>query len=149
MAARLLPAVINSASTAEDNLAAGYCRKLKRYSALPTALYICSTEPHEQKLLGGTREFASTCIGTPYYMSPEIFKNHPYNDKSDVWALGCLLYELLTLKHAFDAQRYMYPYISRTQQQRLMQRKKFAHKTRQKKKMPARTTLHVGGQAQA
>ncbi|CAN0033341.1 unnamed protein product, partial [Ectocarpus sp. 4 AP-2014] len=37
-------------------------------------------------------------------MSPEIFKNHPYNDKSDVWALGCLLYELLTLKHAFDAQ---------------------------------------------
>ncbi|CAM9346998.1 unnamed protein product, partial [Laminaria digitata] len=56
------------------------------------------------KLLGGTREFASTCIGTPYYMSPEIFKNHPYNDKSDVWALGCLLYELLTLKHAFDAQ---------------------------------------------
>ncbi|CAN0067193.1 unnamed protein product, partial [Ectocarpus sp. 12 AP-2014] len=56
------------------------------------------------KLLGGTRDFASTCIGTPYYMSPEIFKNHPYNDKSDVWALGCLLYELLTLKHAFDAQ---------------------------------------------
>ncbi|CAM9538449.1 unnamed protein product [Scytosiphon promiscuus] len=55
-------------------------------------------------LLGGTRDFASTCIGTPYYMSPEIFKNHPYNDKSDVWALGCLLYELLTLKHAFDAQ---------------------------------------------
>ncbi|CAM9640609.1 unnamed protein product [Pylaiella littoralis] len=56
------------------------------------------------KLLGGTRDFAVTCIGTPYYMSPEIFKNHPYNDKSDVWALGCLLYELLTLKHAFDAQ---------------------------------------------
>ncbi|CAN0307168.1 unnamed protein product, partial [Ectocarpus fasciculatus] len=56
------------------------------------------------QLLGGTRDFASTCIGTPYYMSPEIFKNHPYNDKSDVWALGCLLYELLTLKHAFDAQ---------------------------------------------
>lgn len=57
------------------------------------------------QLLAGTRDFASTCIGTPYYMSPEIFKNHPYNDKSDVWALGCLLYELLTLKHAFDAQR--------------------------------------------
>lgn len=61
----------------------------------------------KKQLLGGTREFASTCIGTPYYMSPEIFKNHPYNDKSDVWALGCLLYELLTLKHAFDAQRYL------------------------------------------
>ncbi|CAM9781870.1 unnamed protein product [Choristocarpus tenellus] len=57
------------------------------------------------KVMEGTRDFASTCIGTPYYMSPEIFKNHPYNHKSDVWAMGCMLYELLTLKHAFDAER--------------------------------------------
>ena len=44
-----------------------------------------------------------TCIGTPYYMSPEIFKNKPYNHKSDIWALGCVLYEMTTLNHAFDA----------------------------------------------
>ncbi len=37
-------------------------------------------------------------------MSPEIFQNKPYNHKSDVWALGCILYELVTLKHAFDAK---------------------------------------------
>ena len=44
-------------------------------------------------------------VGTPYYMSPELFKNKPYNHKSDVWALGCVLYELSTIgKHAFDAQ---------------------------------------------
>lgn len=36
-------------------------------------------------------------------MSPEIFKNKPYSYKSDVWALGCVLYELTTLNHAFDA----------------------------------------------
>jgi len=35
-------------------------------------------------------------------MSPEIFKNKPYNHKSDIWALGCVLYEMVTLKHAFD-----------------------------------------------
>jgi hypothetical protein len=55
------------------------------------------------KVLEGTMDFAQTCIGTPYYMSPEIFKNKPYNHKSDVWALGCVLYEMVTLKHAFDA----------------------------------------------
>lgn len=48
-------------------------------------------------------DFAQTCIGTPYYMSPEIFKNKPYNYKSDIWALGCVLYEMTTLNHAFDA----------------------------------------------
>jgi hypothetical protein len=36
-------------------------------------------------------------------MSPEIFKNKPYSYKSDVWALGCVLYEMTTLSHAFDS----------------------------------------------
>jgi NIMA (never in mitosis gene a)-related kinase len=42
-------------------------------------------------------------VGTPYYMSPEICESKPYSCKSDVWALGCVLYELCTLKHAFEA----------------------------------------------
>jgi NIMA (never in mitosis gene a)-related kinase len=46
---------------------------------------------------------ARTAIGTPYYFSPEICQNAPYNNKSDIWALGCVLYEFMTLKHAFDA----------------------------------------------
>ena len=57
------------------------------------------------KELNDSRDFASTCIGTPYYMSPELFNNRPYNYKSDIWALGCILYELATLKHAFEAPR--------------------------------------------
>ena len=55
------------------------------------------------KVLDSTKDFANTCIGTPYYMSPELFKNKPYGYKSDVWALGCVLYEMCNLRHAFDA----------------------------------------------
>ncbi|XP_045385971.1 serine/threonine-protein kinase Nek4 isoform X8 [Lemur catta] len=49
-------------------------------------------------------DMASTLIGTPYYMSPELFSNKPYNYKSDVWALGCCVYEMATLRHAFNAK---------------------------------------------
>jgi NIMA (never in mitosis gene a)-related kinase len=48
--------------------------------------------------------FAKTVIGTPYYLSPELCDEQPYNDKSDVWALGCILYELSTYKHPFNAK---------------------------------------------
>ena len=47
---------------------------------------------------------ARTFIGTPYYISPELCKDLPYDNKSDVWALGCVLYEMVMLKHPFDAE---------------------------------------------
>ncbi|XP_059385076.1 serine/threonine-protein kinase Nek4-like isoform X1 [Carassius carassius] len=56
------------------------------------------------RVLENQNDMASTLIGTPYYMSPELFSNKPYNYKSDVWALGCCVYELATLKHAFNAK---------------------------------------------
>eukprot|EP01065_Artemidia_motanka_P012911 TRINITY_DN1710_c6_g1_i1.p1 TRINITY_DN1710_c6_g1~~TRINITY_DN1710_c6_g1_i1.p1 ORF type:complete len:888 (+),score=168.68 TRINITY_DN1710_c6_g1_i1:349-2664(+) len=55
------------------------------------------------KVLAHTMQCARTAVGTPYYMSPEICQERPYNNRSDVWALGCVLYELATLKHAFEA----------------------------------------------
>ncbi|KAH3762854.1 serine/threonine-protein kinase Nek4 [Pelomyxa schiedti] len=51
-------------------------------------------------------EFAKTVIGTPYYMSPEIIKSKPYGYKSDVWAAGCVLFEMMTLRHAFEGKDY-------------------------------------------
>lgn len=53
-------------------------------------------------VLRNTCELRRTVCGTPYYFSPELCLNKPYNNKSDVWALGCILYELTTLTHAFD-----------------------------------------------
>ena len=47
---------------------------------------------------------ARTFIGTPYYISPELCKDLPYDKKSDVWSLGCVLYEMVMLKHPFDAE---------------------------------------------
>lgn len=42
-----------------------------------------------------------TQTGTPYYASPEVWNNKPYDYKSDIWSLGCLLYEMTTLNAPF------------------------------------------------
>ena len=55
------------------------------------------------KVLDGTLEQARTVIGTPYYMSPEVCSNQPYGFDSDMWALGCIVYEMCTLKRAFHS----------------------------------------------
>eukprot|EP00906_Rhabdomonas_costata_P029293 RCo041356 len=53
-------------------------------------------------VLKHTTSLAHTKCGTPYYFSPEICQNLPYDHKSDVWSLGCILYELVSLRHAFS-----------------------------------------------
>ena len=47
--------------------------------------------------------FCSTQTGTPYYTAPEIWSGRKYGVKCDVWSLGCLIYELCTLRVPFKA----------------------------------------------
>ena len=54
------------------------------------------------KCLNGTFDKAKTLIGTPYYLSPEIINDKPYDYKSDIWSLGILLYEMCALKMPFE-----------------------------------------------
>ncbi|SPN99968.1 related to NIMA-like protein kinase [Cephalotrichum gorgonifer] len=51
-----------------------------------------------------SQDFASTYVGTPYYMSPEICAAERYTLKSDIWSLGCIIYELCAREPPFNAK---------------------------------------------
>ncbi|PQK16409.1 hypothetical protein BB8028_0006g07290 [Beauveria bassiana] len=51
-----------------------------------------------------SQDFASTYVGTPFYMSPEICAAEKYTLKSDIWALGCIIYELCAKEPPFNAK---------------------------------------------
>ena len=53
------------------------------------------------KVIEQTLANANTIVGTLIYMSPEIINGIPYTIKTDIWSLGCILYELCTLKYPF------------------------------------------------
>merc|ERR1719352_740558 len=55
------------------------------------------------KVLECTAACAQTQIGTPYYLSPEICHGKSYAWGSDIWSMGCILYEMCALKVPFEA----------------------------------------------
>ena len=60
--------------------------------------FVCSSQ------LAGTNKLAQTVgVGTPYYMSPELVNNQRYDERSDIWSVGCIIYEMAALAPPFDA----------------------------------------------
>lgn len=55
------------------------------------------------RVLSQTMELAKTFVGTPYYLSPELLSSRPYDAASDVWALGCICYEMCSYRKPFEA----------------------------------------------
>eukprot|EP01083_Nonionella_stella_P093883 263333_1 len=60
------------------------------------------------KMLDASSLFAQTHVGTPYYMSPEQIQSKSYNEKSDIWSLGCIVYEMAMLSPPFKASNYLH-----------------------------------------
>ncbi|CAL4067725.1 unnamed protein product, partial [Meganyctiphanes norvegica] len=54
------------------------------------------------KMMSTHSVHAHTVLGTPYYISPEMCQGNQYDDKSDIWALGCILYEMACLQKTFE-----------------------------------------------
>jgi NIMA (never in mitosis gene a)-related kinase len=59
------------------------------------------------RVLSNESVFAISHVGTPYYMSPEQIDDLQYNEKSDIWSLGCFLYEITTLNPPFEATNHL------------------------------------------
>lgn len=57
-------------------------------------------EPFERA--GTLESMATTVVGSPYYMSPEVLATQPYDTQSDMWSLGCVLFELCALRRCFS-----------------------------------------------
>lgn len=59
------------------------------------------------KVFAGATNKQTTYVGTPNYMAPELCDESPYNPASDIWSLGCILYELAALHPPFEAKSWL------------------------------------------
>ena len=55
-------------------------------------------------LLNNNVEYTNEFIGSNNYLAPEVIKGYKYNNKVDIWAFGCIIFELLTLNICFESK---------------------------------------------
>ncbi len=63
-----------------------------------------AADPSTSPTLSHLATQAGIILGTAAYMAPEQAKGKPVDRRADIWAFGCVLYEMLTGKHAFDGE---------------------------------------------
>ena len=51
-----------------------------------------------------SQTMASTTIGTPYYLAPELCEGEMYGSSADMWSFGCVCYELMALERPFHGE---------------------------------------------
>ncbi|EHB15420.1 Serine/threonine-protein kinase Nek9 [Heterocephalus glaber] len=86
-----------------DNIIAYYNHFMDNTTLLIELEYCNGGNLYDKILRQKDKLFEEELVGTPYYMSPELCQGVKYNFKSDIWAVGCVIFELLTLKRTFDA----------------------------------------------
>jgi len=94
-----------------DLASAMHYMKIKRIihrDLKPANIFISSTNTLKigdfglARCMDRSSEMAISPVGTTMYMAPEILECQPYNHRADIWSLGCILYELCTLKRPFS-----------------------------------------------
>eukprot|EP00281_Chroomonas_sp_CCMP1168_P027520 CAMPEP_0206241748 /NCGR_PEP_ID=MMETSP0047_2-20121206/16670_1 /ASSEMBLY_ACC=CAM_ASM_000192 /TAXON_ID=195065 /ORGANISM="Chroomonas mesostigmatica_cf, Strain CCMP1168" /LENGTH=288 /DNA_ID=CAMNT_0053666683 /DNA_START=1 /DNA_END=867 /DNA_ORIENTATION=- len=82
-------------------------RKLMHRDIKPANVFLDEEGTIKLGDLGLGRSFSSrtleatSVVGTPYYMAPEVMNGSPYSYPADIWSLGCVVYELCNLVSPF------------------------------------------------
>ena len=97
--------VINIATDIATGLQFMHSHKVTHRDIKPQNVFVYSSayKIGDFGLSSNAKTLMSTKAGTPIYMAPELLNSSKYDCKVDIWALGCLVYELCTLKCAFEA----------------------------------------------
>mmetsp|Transcript_909 Transcript_909/g.1359 ORF Transcript_909/g.1359 Transcript_909/m.1359 type:complete len:516 (+) Transcript_909:145-1692(+) len=90
-------------------LAALHTNQVVHRDIKPANIFLCANDLLKIGDLGVAKaltrtQFTSTQIGTPCYMAPEVWSGRPYSYSSDLWSLGCVLYEMMTFRTPMEGR---------------------------------------------
>jgi NIMA (never in mitosis gene a)-related kinase len=77
-------------------------RDLKSANVFKTGSGYKLGDMNVSKVVSGSLAYTQT--GTPYYASPEVWRDEPYDCKSDIWSLGCIVFEMAMLRPPFEGK---------------------------------------------